>query len=250
MPHFEAPLEVDVRLPSGDAEHRVTAAIRLVARDRAQAEEILNTLLRPLGGMPNIAVGMPFTVQEIPERSVQDLTRETKGSVVAEWNARTSVYPKGTNHGYLGGHEERVGREAMYDLEGDPDESRLAWQTRGRGWEGAGPYAGRGPRGYRRSDERIRHEACEALTDHGGVDASEIEVEVQNGEVTLRGTVDGRRQKRLAEDAVDRIAGVRDVHNQLRVVSGVSVPTSGPGQLPDMDGMEPVRSATRNAVRR
>jgi hypothetical protein len=57
----------------------------------------------------------------------------------------------------------------------------------------------------------------EALTRHPGLDASDVEVKVQNGEVTLTGTVDNRRHKRIAEDAAEECSGVRDVHNQLRV---------------------------------
>ena len=84
-------------------------------------------------------------------------------------------------------------------------------------WHRGGPHAGRGPRNYRRPDERIREDVCDALCEHGYVDASEIEVAVRDGEVTLSGVVRERQQKRIAEDAVETIAGVRDVHNQLRV---------------------------------
>ena len=80
-------------------------------------------------------------------------------------------------------------------------------------------YAGRGPKGYRRSDERILEEVCEVLTRHPGIDASDVEVRVENGEVTLSGTVGDRRAKRLAEDLAEDCAGVADVHNQLRVAS-------------------------------
>lgn len=81
-------------------------------------------------------------------------------------------------------------------------------------------HAGRGPKGYRRSDERIQEDVNEALTRDPDVDASEIEVRVQNGEVTLTGTVDERRAKRRAEDVAESCSGVTDVHNQLRVVAG------------------------------
>lgn len=84
-------------------------------------------------------------------------------------------------------------------------------------WDVEGPHAGRGPKGYRRSDERITEEICERLTDHGGVDASEIEVRVENGEVTLEGTVESRRAKRLAEAVADTIRVVEDIHNRLRL---------------------------------
>ena len=106
------------------------------------------------------------------------------------------------------------------------------WQGRGRGrsgrwgWnEGAsggrnrqgGQFAGRGPKGYQRSDDRIREDVSDRLTEHGDLDASGIEVGVTGGVVTLSGTVDDRWGKRLAEDIVERVPGVRDVMNQLRV---------------------------------
>lgn len=78
-------------------------------------------------------------------------------------------------------------------------------------------YRGRGPKNYRRSDERIADEVNEALTEDELLDASEIEVSVENGEVTLNGTVDSRHAKRLAEDLAESCAGVVDVHNRLRI---------------------------------
>ncbi|MGE3683288.1 MAG: BON domain-containing protein [Bdellovibrionales bacterium] len=79
-------------------------------------------------------------------------------------------------------------------------------------------HAGRGPKGYQRSDERIHEEVCERLARDPDIDASEMEVEVQGGEVILRGTVPEREMKRRAEDLADQVYGVRDVHNQLRLM--------------------------------
>jgi hypothetical protein len=84
-------------------------------------------------------------------------------------------------------------------------------------WKEHGPFAGRGPKGYQRSDSRIREDVCDRLTDAADVDATEIEVAVDNGEVTLSGTVRGRDQKRRSEDLAESITGVRDVHNKIRV---------------------------------
>jgi hypothetical protein len=81
-------------------------------------------------------------------------------------------------------------------------------------------YVGRGPRGYRRRDERIRDEINERLTRHSGIDASDVEVRVKAGEVTLTGIVEDRREKRLAEDIAEEIFGVNDVHNELRIRHG------------------------------
>ena len=80
-----------------------------------------------------------------------------------------------------------------------------------------GGHRGKGPVGYTRSDERIREAACEALTEDDQVDASDIEVAVHDGEVTLTGVVTDRHAKRFAEDCVWRVSGVRDVQNQLRL---------------------------------
>ncbi len=87
-----------------------------------------------------------------------------------------------------------------------------------RDWRaGYGPFRGVGPKGYQRSDSRVLEDVCEALFFDGDVDACEIEVRVKDGEVSLAGTVSDRRQKRRAEDVVERVAGVKDVHNALRV---------------------------------
>jgi hypothetical protein len=83
-----------------------------------------------------------------------------------------------------------------------------------------GRFSGRGPKGYRRSDDRIREDVSEELTRHGEIDASEIDIKVENGEVTLTGKVGDRQQKRLAEDLAERCSGVSDVHNQLKVDKG------------------------------
>ncbi len=80
-----------------------------------------------------------------------------------------------------------------------------------------GPYSGRGPKDYQRSDDRIREDVCERLTEHPDVDASEVSVQVSSGEVTLQGSVSERRMKRLAEDCAESVSGVHEVHNQIRV---------------------------------
>jgi osmotically-inducible protein OsmY len=80
-----------------------------------------------------------------------------------------------------------------------------------------GQYRGRGPRGYRRGDERILEEVCDRLTDDSRIDASDIDVQVKEGEVTLAGSVRSRDEKRYTEDLVERISGVRDVSNNLKV---------------------------------
>ena len=57
----------------------------------------------------------------------------------------------------------------------------------------------------------------EALTRDHDIDAINIVVEVQNGEVTLKGTVADREMKRRAEDIAESAFGVKQVQNQIRV---------------------------------
>jgi osmotically-inducible protein OsmY len=80
-----------------------------------------------------------------------------------------------------------------------------------------GQHRGRGPRNYTRSDDRIKEDVNDRLTDHTFLDASDIDVEVNNGEVVLTGTVDSRWAKRQAEDIAEDISGVKNVENRIRV---------------------------------
>lgn len=84
-------------------------------------------------------------------------------------------------------------------------------------WIIPGPFVGQGPRGYQRGDDRIKEDVCERLARHGRIDARNIEVTVEHGEVTLKGTVDSREAKRMSEDVAESVSGVHDVRNELRV---------------------------------
>ncbi len=100
------------------------------------------------------------------------------------------------------------------------------WRTAEDWWNVPGPYTGQGPKGYTRSDDDIDRAVSERLAANGQLDASDIEVHVNDGEVTLDGSVDSRSSKRLAEDIADSVWGVKDVHNHLRV-RGRSSPGQG-----------------------
>lgn len=80
-------------------------------------------------------------------------------------------------------------------------------------------HRGRGPKNYKRSDDRIRDDVSDHLTDDGSLDASDIEVTVSDGEVTLDGKVSSRMDKRRAEDCAYRVSGIDHVQNNLRVKS-------------------------------
>ena len=69
----------------------------------------------------------------------------------------------------------------------------------------------------RRPDETLASELREILTKDPELDATEIEVEVEGGAVTLSGVVDSSDARLLAEELVETVTGVREVHNNLKV---------------------------------
>jgi hypothetical protein len=78
-------------------------------------------------------------------------------------------------------------------------------------------HRGKGPKMYKRSDERIREDICERLTEDPYVDASELEIEVRQGEVILSGSVGNRAEKRRVEDLVESVSGIVNVENGIKL---------------------------------
>jgi osmotically-inducible protein OsmY len=78
-------------------------------------------------------------------------------------------------------------------------------------------YFGIGPKGYSRSPKRIVEEASERLSDNSELNASEIKVDIKDNVLILRGEVESRRDKKLAESLVEFISGVEDVQNELHI---------------------------------
>jgi osmotically-inducible protein OsmY len=76
---------------------------------------------------------------------------------------------------------------------------------------------GRVKRGHRRPDESLAREIHEILVKDPELNATEIEVAVEGGAVTLTGEVESSGAKLLAEELVESLLGVREVHNRLRV---------------------------------
>ncbi len=107
--------------------------------------------------------------------------------------------------GSLGSSEYRSDRSGSFDHE------RVGSQSSQRG------FFGKGPKGYKRSDDRIKEDVCETLARHPRVDASDIEVKVEDTIVTLSGTVDSKDIRRAAEMAIENLSGVEDVRNELKV---------------------------------
>lgn len=135
---------------------------------------------------------------------------------------------QGQNFGQYGSYQDQdygyrsENRDRMSGRTDAPDYDHGYASETGRRWGGQdaeprGQFSGKGPKGYKRSDERIREDVCEALFHDADVDASNIDVEVQDGVVTLSGSVEDRRTKRCAEDCVEQLSGVKDVTNNIRI---------------------------------
>ncbi len=123
---------------------------------------------------------------------------------------------------------------------GDEDAERRRHLDEVRG----GHYRGRGPRGYQRSDERIREDINDRLTDHIYLDAYEVDVSINEGEVVLSGKVNSRYDKRLVEDIAESVSGVRNVQNNLRIGQVSAAAVSSGTATTTSTGRASARSAT------
>lgn len=169
--------------------------------------------------------GMPQSSEQIGSRFYGDQTGQQYGGTRSTYGSGASF--GGQNYGQQYGSQydrqsygpQQYGSQSYGSQNyGSQDSQQYGSQGYGSQYGNTyGEHAGKGPKGYRRSEERIREDVCEALEHHGGVDASEIDVQVSEGVVTLTGTVESRQMKRLAEEAVEHLSGVQDIKNELKV---------------------------------
>ena len=161
-------------------------------------------------------------------------------------------FRSGGNSGWQGPGMERYGQQRHQGRFQGDQQDRGFWDKAGdevSSWFGdddaqrrreQDEHRGRGPKSYTRSDDRIREDVNDRFTDDGSLDASDIEVQVASGEVTLTGEVSRRQDKRRAEDIAEMVSGVKHVQNNLRVRMGgaesgstgiaSAARTGGPGQ--------------------
>lgn len=102
-------------------------------------------------------------------------------------------------------HPRVGGLEPSIDWSSDPRSESFREKT----------HHGKGPRNYTRTDKYLREEVCEALLLNPELDPERIDVEVEEGVVTLRGHVHHRHDRWLAEDIVREVSGVKDVVNLI-----------------------------------
>lgn len=127
----------------------------------------------------------------------------------------------GGAYGYGSGPRDQRSLEDEYS-----DESALSYEQ-GRAGQDYGrygsPYRNRpfapGPKGYQRSDERLKEDISERLMEAHHIDSSEVTVDVRGAKVILEGVVPSRHMKHAIEDLVDACPGVQDIENRVRVAS-------------------------------
>jgi hypothetical protein len=147
-------------------------------------------------------------------------TINTLGGVFQENRGRRSSDQLDTDHwknspfenGELYNWNHRQGWDQYYDHSYERGNRRHGGSLIGhdRGKQGLGP------KGYKRKDKDIYEDVCDMLSLSPDVDASDIEVRVENGIVYLTGAVTDRRTKKLAELEIENISGIHDIQNQLK----------------------------------
>ena len=78
-------------------------------------------------------------------------------------------------------------------------------------------YFGKGPKGYRRSPERIIDDASERLARDFELDASGITVDLEDRVLVLKGEVGTRRDKHRAEWLLEELPGIDDIKNLITI---------------------------------
>jgi osmotically-inducible protein OsmY len=186
--------------------------------------------------------------------TAEDRYRGGSGREREEYRTRSSAYAPNYERSYGPSYgrnqDSRINYNSAYEREGSRggdyryDDERAERERHERGWWdrindelaswfgdaeaerrreadlGRVSHRGKGPRGYRRSDERVKEDVAERLTDDDYLDASDIELSVIEGVVILTGTVSSRWAKRTAEDLSESVSGVKDVQNNLLVGRG------------------------------
>ena len=142
------------------------------------------------------------TAPRTNRRTKQD--EDSPGEAVNDWQRHSTGATSGT-----GGKEdvdnpgENTWREERVPAERREEQGRRQTNS--------------GPRSRRKPDESLRQEIREILIADPELEATDIEVEVEGGAVTLRGVVVDSDARLLAEELVESLVGVREVHNRLRV---------------------------------
>lgn len=191
--------------------------------------------------------GSSYTATDYYDRPGQQYTNENENSGRFNQGFSPDRYSENQNHAYRPWEDSGAGaqQQGQYYTKhgaGSPYQQMQGgnqgpWSSPARSstWSGSnisrssqmesgirqetGLHFGKGPKGYKRSDERIKEEVCEALAHHPDIDPSEVEVDVKDGIVQLTGTVESRQAKSMVEDLSESIKGVTDVRNDIHIMA-------------------------------
>lgn len=75
---------------------------------------------------------------------------------------------------------------------------------------------------YKRTDTEIAQAVANALAWHTAVQEDRIRIKVEDGVVTLEGTVDWNFQRTAAADTIKYLSGVRSVNNHIVIKPGIT----------------------------
>ena len=206
-------------------EGRVRAEENIVRRDRN--ENIGNTTASDLKAMAQDMLRMGThwaqAAQDWIDQRRDDMNERNPG------RRRGMRSDRDIQSDFSGGGYDQVGRAAY----------RAPWPGGRNQEQRMHGYRGVGPRNYKRSDERIREDLNERLTEADDIDASGLSVDVSNGVATLSGTVEQRWMKHRAEDLADSCSGVQDVRNHIQVGYGAATGSMATGVGNSAGGASP-----------
>ena len=83
--------------------------------------------------------------------------------------------------------------------------------------EKSGTERDSGPRGNRRPDEDIKAEIERLMAWQKTIDAAAIQVDVQDGVVTLSGNVSSPYEKQVARNISENVLGIQKINNLLNI---------------------------------
>jgi len=196
---------------------------------------------RPYGERPAAPAGRGRPNRHGPQYEQGGQYPGTRETGPFEGVRSRSADPGQSSYGGFRGEDPRWQRQQLrYGDELSHDAADAPYAGADDGWrdggDAGGPYQGtygwrdlpRGgsrrilPKGYVRSDERVREDLCEHLS-RSGLDVSDVSVDVADGTVTLEGTVPNRYTKHAIEDCADDCLGVSDIQNRIKV-GGIADP--------------------------
>lgn len=163
------------------------------------------------GGVPNYYRGSGRFDESFGDRGYSERGREGWGQSQSGQNYGQG---SGGDYGRAMGGQARANWPQRHDYSSTYGNSPSSNYGSGGGLSGA---KRQGPKGYTRSDDRLKDDVCDRLMQHHELDISAISIEVQDGKVTLEGSVPDRWMKHHIEDVVDGCNCVKDVENRIRI---------------------------------